>query len=55
MENRAPWELQLIELYRTTGEEDGRLSYGDFSYHVEGEFIYMRGGSSVRWVRISDI
>lgn len=55
MEDRAPWEIQLIDMYRTTREKHGRLLYGSFWYTVEGEFLYMRGGSSVRWVALADI
>lgn len=55
MENRAPWELELINLYRTTREEYGSLSYGNFWYAVEGDWLYMRGGSSVRWVSLKEV
>lgn len=55
MENRAPWEIQLIDMYRATHETHGRLPFGNFWYTVEGKFLYMRGGSSVRWVALADI
>lgn len=55
MENRAPWEIQLINLYRTTREDHGRLPYGNFWYTVEGDLLYMRGGSSERWALLADI
>ena len=55
MENRAPWEIQLIDMYRATHETHGRLPYGNFWYTVEGKFLYMRGGSTERWVALADI
>lgn len=55
MKNRAPWELQLIALYRETRENSGRLPYGNFRYYVEDGILILMGGNSTRWLSVSDV
>jgi hypothetical protein len=55
MENRAPWELMPIDLYRTTGEDTGRLPFGNFHYYREDDFLVLNGGSTWHIVYLADI
>lgn len=55
MENRAPWELMLIDLYRATGEDTGRLPFGNFHYYREDDFLVLNGGSTWHIVYLTDI
>lgn len=55
MKERAPWEVQLITLYKNTGEAFGRLPYGNFWYSAEDGILTLAGGSTRHYVSLSDI
>lgn len=55
MKDRAPWEDHLIALYESTGEAFGRLPYGDFWYCVEDGILILAGGSTRKYVILSDL
>lgn len=55
MDGYAPWELELIALYRATGADHARIEGTGYMYRVEDGILRLVAGNTMHYVSLDNI
>ena len=55
MNEYAPWELELIALYKATKADFGRIEGTGYRYGLENGILWLWAGNTVRFVALENI